>query len=50
MCATVDINMRKYLTNFAPRIAALLDFESASFESYPVDLMVTLLAWCFGAI
>ena len=30
------------------RIAALLDFESASHESYPFDLMVTLLAWCFG--
>jgi homoserine kinase type II len=30
------------------RIAALLDFESASVESYPFDLMVTLLAWCFG--
>jgi len=30
------------------RIAALLDFESASHESYAFDLMVTLLAWCFG--
>jgi homoserine kinase type II len=30
------------------RISALLDFESASVESYPFDLMVTLLAWCFG--
>ncbi|MFT3775487.1 MAG: homoserine kinase [Minicystis sp.] len=30
------------------RIAALLDFESASHESYPFDLMVTILAWCFG--
>jgi homoserine kinase type II len=30
------------------RIAALLDFESASHESYPFDLMVTVLAWCFG--
>jgi homoserine kinase type II len=30
------------------RLAALLDFESASHESYPFDLMVTLLAWCFG--
>jgi homoserine kinase type II len=30
------------------RIVALLDFESASHESYPFDLMVTLLAWCFG--
>jgi homoserine kinase type II len=29
-------------------ITALLDFESASRESYPFDLMVTLLAWCFG--
>jgi homoserine kinase type II len=29
-------------------IAALLDFESASLESYPFDLMVTLLAWCVG--
>jgi homoserine kinase type II len=30
------------------RIAALIDFESASRESYAFDLMVTLLAWCFG--
>jgi homoserine kinase type II len=30
------------------RIVALLDFESASLESYAFDLMVTLLAWCFG--
>jgi homoserine kinase type II len=30
------------------RVRALLDFESASHESYPFDLMVTLLAWCFG--
>ena len=30
------------------RIAALLDFESASLETYAFDLMVTLLAWCFG--
>jgi homoserine kinase type II len=30
------------------RIAALLDFESASLESYAFDLMVTILAWCFG--
>lgn len=30
------------------RIVALLDFESASHESYPFDLMVTILAWCFG--
>jgi homoserine kinase type II len=29
-------------------ISALLDFESASRESYPFDLMVTLLAWCYG--
>jgi len=28
-------------------IAALLDFESASLESLPFDLMVTLLAFCF---
>jgi homoserine kinase type II len=28
-------------------ITALLDFESASLESRPFDLMVTLLAWCF---
>jgi homoserine kinase type II len=28
-------------------ITALLDFESASRESRPFDLMVTLLAWCF---
>src|SRR5580704_7769068 len=30
------------------RIAALLDFESASRGSYAFDLMVTILAWCFG--
>jgi homoserine kinase type II len=30
------------------RIAALIDFESASRESYAFDLMVTILAWCFG--
>ena len=30
------------------RLAALLDFESASRESYPFDLMVTILSWCFG--
>ncbi len=29
------------------RISALLDFESASLESYAFDFMVTLLAWCF---
>jgi homoserine kinase type II len=29
-------------------IAALLDFESASREGYAFDLMVTILAWCFG--
>jgi homoserine kinase type II len=28
-------------------ISALLDFESASRESRPFDLMVTILAWCF---
>jgi len=28
-------------------ITALLDFESASRESLPFDLMVTILAWCF---
>jgi len=30
------------------RIVALLDFESASVGSYAFDLMVTVLAWCFG--
>ena len=29
-------------------ITALLDFESASIGSRPFDLMVTILAWCFG--
>lgn len=29
-------------------IRALLDFESASVGSRPFDLMVTILAWCFG--
>jgi homoserine kinase type II len=31
-----------------PRLAALLDFESASDGSFAYDLMVTLLAWCVG--
>ena len=30
------------------RIAAVLDFESASKGSLAFDLMVTMLAWCFG--
>ncbi len=30
------------------RIAALLDFESASLGTFAFDLMVTLQAWCFG--
>ena len=30
------------------QIASLLDFESASLGSRPFDLMVTILAWCFG--
>lgn len=30
------------------RIAALLDFESACEGSFAYDLMVTVLAWCFG--
>lgn len=30
------------------RIAALLDFESASFGAWAYDLAVTLLAWTFG--
>jgi homoserine kinase type II len=29
-------------------ISALLDFESASRQAYGFDLMVTILAWCFG--
>lgn len=29
-------------------IAALLDFESASFGPFAFDLMVTLEAWCYG--
>lgn len=29
-------------------IAALLDFESACAGTYAYDLMVTILAWCFG--
>lgn len=31
-----------------PRLAALLDFESASRGSFAFDAMVTVLAWCFG--
>lgn len=31
------------------RLAALLDFESASRGPYVYDLMVTLLAWCFSS-
>jgi homoserine kinase type II len=30
------------------QIAALLDFESASHGRFAYDLMVTLLAWCYG--
>jgi homoserine kinase type II len=30
------------------RLAALLDFESASQGTFAYDLMVTVLAWCFG--
>ncbi len=30
------------------QIAALLDFESACDGTYAYDLMVTILAWCFG--
>lgn len=30
-------------------VAGLLDFESASRGSYVYDLMVTILAWCFGS-
>jgi homoserine kinase type II len=29
-------------------VAALLDFESASEESFAYDVMVCVLAWCFG--
>jgi homoserine kinase type II len=31
------------------RISALLDFESASDGSFAYDIMVTALAWCYGA-
>jgi len=31
-----------------PRLAALLDFESASDGTFAYDLMVTALAWCVG--
>lgn len=30
------------------RIASLLDFESASHGCFAFDIMVTLLAWCYG--
>lgn len=30
-------------------LGALLDFESACYGPYAYDLMVTLLAWCFGS-
>lgn len=30
------------------QLAALLDFESASLGTFAYDLMVTVLAWCFG--
>jgi homoserine kinase type II len=32
-----------------PRVSALLDFESACQGPYVYDLMVTVLAWCYGA-
>jgi homoserine kinase type II len=31
-----------------PRLAALLDFESASSGPFAFDLMVTVLAWCYA--
>ncbi len=31
------------------KLAALLDFESASQGTFAYDLMVTVLAWCFGS-
>ena len=31
-----------------PLLSALLDFESACLGTYAYDLMVTVLAWCFG--
>ena len=30
-------------------VSALLDFESASLGTFVYDLMVTILAWCFGS-
>jgi homoserine kinase type II len=30
------------------RVVALLDFESASHGLFAFDIMVTLLAWCYG--
>ena len=32
-----------------PRLSALLDFESACSNNFAYDLMVTALAWCYGA-
>lgn len=32
-----------------PKLRALLDFESACAGNYAYDLMVTTLAWCYGA-
>jgi homoserine kinase type II len=32
-----------------PRIWALIDFESACSNNFAYDLMVTALAWCYGA-
>lgn len=33
-----------------PRLAAVLDFEQASFGRYAYDLAVTLLAWCWSGV
>jgi len=32
-----------------PRLSALLDFENACRSNFAYDLMVTALAWCYGA-
>jgi homoserine kinase type II len=32
----------------ADRIEALIDFESASYGPFAFDVMVTLMAWCYG--
>jgi homoserine kinase type II len=43
-----DLFRDNVLWDTGGEVAALLDFESACLGTYAYDLMVTVLAWCFG--